>query len=71
MANKVKKVADSAKDAIREIGHRTTARLERLKRDVAGKKMTAGAKLKSVVREGVENTKAGIDKTKRLIRDKH
>ncbi len=69
MANDLKKAADDAKDAIHEVEHRTTAKIEHAKRDVAGDQMTTGEKVKSFVHEDVENTKADVDKAKRKVRD--
>lgn len=70
MGNDVKKAVDDAKDALREVKHRTEADIEHAKRDVAGDEMTTGEKVKSFVKEDVENTKADVDKAKREIRDK-
>jgi polyhydroxyalkanoate synthesis regulator phasin len=70
MGDDVKKVVDDIKDAGREAKHRTEAGLEHAKRDIAGDEMTAGEKIKSVVHEDVENTKADVDHAKRAVRDK-
>jgi hypothetical protein len=70
MGDDVKKIVDDTKDALHEIKHRSEAGIERATRDIAGDEMTTGEKVKSFVNEDVENTKADIDKTKRVIRDK-
>ena len=70
MGDEVKKAVDDVKDAANEAKHRTTADIEKAKRDVAGDEMTTGEKVKSFVHEDVERTKADIDKAKREVRDK-
>ena len=70
MGDDLKKAVDDTKDALRETKHRTEAGLEHAKRDIAGDAMTTGEKVKSVVHEDVENTKADVDRAKREIRDK-
>jgi hypothetical protein len=70
MGNDIKKAADDAIDAIHEVGHRTNASVEHVKRDIAGNTMTTGEKVKSFVHEDVESTKADVDKAKRVIRDR-
>jgi len=70
MGDTVKKAIDDAKDAVSEVKHRSEADIEHAKRDIAGDEMTTGEKVKSFVHEDVENTKADVDKTKRVIRDK-
>lgn len=69
MADDLKKAADNTKDAAHELEHRTKAGLEHAKRDVAGDEMTTGEKVRSVVHEDVENTKADVDKTKQKLRN--
>jgi len=69
VGDNVKKAIDDVKDASQEIKHRGEAEAERVKRDVAGDEMTTGEKVKSVVHEDVENTKADVDKAKRAVRD--
>jgi hypothetical protein len=69
MGDEVKKAIDDIKDAGREVKHRTEAGLEHAKRDIAGDEMTTGEKIKSVVHEDVENTKADIDHATRAVRD--
>ena len=69
MGDTIKKAVDDAKDAVREVKHRTEADLEHAKRDVAGDEMTTGEKVKSFVDEDVERTKADVDKAKRAVRD--
>ena len=70
MGDNLKKAVDDTKDALHEIKHRSEAGIEHATRDIAGDEMTTGEKVKSFVHEDVENTKADIDKTKRVIRDK-
>lgn len=69
MGDDLKKAVDDTKDATREVKHRTEAGMEHVKRDIAGEEMATGEKVKSVVHEDVENTKADVDKAKRNIRD--
>jgi hypothetical protein len=67
MGDRVKKAIDDVKD--NEVRHRTNAEIERVKREVGGEDMTVGEKVGSAVHEGVERSKAGIDKAKRDVRD--
>jgi hypothetical protein len=70
MGDNIKKATDDVKDATREVKHRTEAELEHAKRDIAGEEMTSGEKVKSFLHEDLENTKADVDKAKRVVRDK-
>lgn len=70
MGDDVKKTFDDAKDTASEIKHRTTADVEKAKREIAEDDMTTGEKVKSVVHEDAERAKAEIDKAKREMRDK-
>lgn len=70
MSDKAKKVIDDLKDATREAKHRNEAEFEKEEREDAGDSMTAGEKLRSVVQEDSEKTKADVDKAKRELRDK-
>jgi hypothetical protein len=65
----LKKEAEDVKDAISEMGHKAAAEGEVVKRDVAGDEMTLGEKAGSVFNQGKESTLAGIDATKRDLRD--
>ncbi len=67
--SQTKRVAKDVKDAAKEAKHRTKAGAEHLKRKVAGREMTGGQKVRSFVREDVENTKADVHKAKRKVRD--
>lgn len=69
MANEVKKTIDNIGDTIKEGIHRGNAEAEHGTRTIAGDAMTPGEKAGSVVREVSEDAKAGIDKTKRTLRD--
>jgi hypothetical protein len=70
VGDNLKKAVDDTKDALHEIKHRSEADIEHATRDIAGDEMTTGEKVKSFIHEDVENTKADIDKTKRVVRDK-
>jgi len=70
MGDDVKKAIDDAKDALHEAKHRSEAGIDHAAREIAGDEMTTEEKVKSFVHEDLENTKADIDKTKRVIRDK-
>lgn len=70
MGDDLKKAVDDTKDALHEVKHRSEAGFEHAKRDIAGDEMTTGEKVKSFVKEDLENTKADVDKAKRVIRDK-
>lgn len=69
MANEIKRTIDDIGDAVKEGIHRGKADAEHDTRTVAGDVMTPQEKAESVVREGTENLKAGIDRTKRNVRD--
>ena len=64
----VKTGAANLKDAISEAGHRANAEGEQAKRNVAGDEMTPGEKATSLLRQGSESVKAGIDSAKRDVR---
>ena len=69
MANEVKRTINDVGDAIKEGIHRGKADAEHETRTIAGDAMTPEEKAGSVVREGTENVKAGIDRAKRNVRD--
>lgn len=69
MANEIKKTVDNVGDAIKEGIHRGNAGAEHEARTDFGDVMTPGEKAGSVAREVTEDTKAGIDKAKRNIRN--
>lgn len=69
MANEIKKTVKDVGDAIKEGVHRGSADAERQTRMDYGDVMTPGEKAGSMAREVSEEAKAGIDKTKRNIRD--
>lgn len=69
MANEIKKTVKDIGDAVKEGVHRGNADAERETRAEFGDVMTPGEKAKSAAREGSEEVKAGIDKTKRTLRD--
>jgi hypothetical protein len=69
MGNEIKKTIDNVGDAIKEGVHRGNADAEHETRTAFGDVMTPGEKTDSVIREGTENVKAGIDKTKRTLRE--
>ena len=69
MANEVRKAIKDVRDAVKEGIHEGTADAERAKRTEFGDVMTPGEKAGSMAREATEETKAGIDKVKRNVRD--
>jgi gas vesicle protein len=69
MANEIKKTVKDVGDAIKEGVHRGNADAEHDTRTAFGDTMTPGEKTESVIREGKEDVKAGIDRAKRNIRD--
>ena len=69
MSKKPEKAAKDLKDVSREIQHRTKANIEHARRDIAGKEMTTGEKVKSYLHEDAERTKADVDRAKRKVRD--
>lgn len=69
MANEIKKTVKDVRDAIKEGVHKGNADIERENREEYGDVMTPGEKAGSMAREATEETKAGIDRAKRKIRD--
>lgn len=69
MAKDVKKVGKNIKDTVTEAMHRGEAESEREKRTTFGEVMTPGEKTESVVHEVSEDSKAGIDRLKRDVRN--
>lgn len=69
MANEIKKTLNDIGDAVKEGIHRGNASAEHDSRTIAGDAMTPGEKAGSVAREASEDMKAGVDKTKRNLRD--
>jgi len=69
MANEIKKTIDDISDSVKEGIHRGNAAAEHETRKDFGDVMTPREKVESVVNEAGENVKAGVDKTKREIRD--
>ena len=65
----LKKEAEDVKDALSEMGHKSAAEGEALKRDVAGDEMTLGEKAGSVLTQGKESTLAEVDAAKRELRN--
>ena len=70
MKNDANGVKNDVKDTAAEIKHRTTAEVERLKRDAFADEMTTGEKVRSGVNEIENRTEAEIDKAKRDLRHK-
>ncbi len=66
----VKKGAENVKETVSEAGHRSAAKSEQVKRDIAGDQMTTGEKFGSVFNQGKETLKADIDAGKRDVRNK-
>ena len=69
MANEIKKTIENIGDTIKEGVHRGNADAEHATRTEFGDVMTPGEKTESVIREGSEDVKAGIDRAKRNVRD--
>ena len=69
MANEIKRTIDDIGDSVKEGIHRGKADAEHEKRAEFGDVMTPREKVDSVANEAGENIKAGVDKTKREIRD--
>lgn len=69
MANEIKKIVKDLGDAVKEGVHKGNADAERATRAEYGDVMTPREKGESVVREGSEEVKAGIDSAKRKARD--
>jgi gas vesicle protein len=67
--SEVKKIGKNIKDSITEGIHRGEAEAEREKRATAGEVMTPGEKAESVVHEVSEDSKAGVDRLKRDVRN--
>jgi gas vesicle protein len=65
----IKKTVKNIKDTITEGMHRGEAMSEREKRATMGDVMTPGEKTESVVHEVAEDSKAGIDRLKRDVRN--
>jgi hypothetical protein len=70
MANEVRKTIKNVGDAIKEGVHRGNADAEHEGRAEFGDVMTPGEKAQSVAREVEEDTKAGIDRAKREVRNR-
>jgi hypothetical protein len=69
MSNEIKKTVKDVRDAIKEGVHKGNADAERETRSEFGDVMTPGEKAGSMGREATEETKAGIDRAKRKVRD--
>ena len=69
MADTVKDTVDNVRDGVNETGHRATARAEQEKRNLAGDEMTTGEKAQSMFNQGKNEVQAGVDKTKRDLRN--
>ena len=57
------------KDTVGEAGHRSAAEAEQAKRDVAGDRMTASEKARSLLNQGAETVKGDFDAAKRDVRN--
>jgi F420-0:gamma-glutamyl ligase len=64
VGNNLKAGAENIKDTVSAAAHRTNADAEQASRDIAGKDMKPGEYVGSVVRQGTETVKAGIDEAK-------
>ncbi len=69
MANEIKNTLKNVRDAVKEGVHRGNADIERENREEFGDVMTPGEKAESVGREAAEDVKAGVDRTKRKVRE--
>lgn len=70
MKRKLKKAVANVKDASKEVSHRFKAGVEHEKRREYADELTTGQKVKSFMKEDLENTKADVHKAKRKIRNK-
>ncbi len=64
VGNNLKAGAENIKDSLSAAAHKANADGEQAKRDVAGDQMKPGEYVGSVVRQGTETVKAGIDQAK-------
>jgi hypothetical protein len=69
MSGKINKIGKNIKDTITEAVHRGEAESEREKRATVGDVMTPGEKTESVAHEVTEESKAGVDRLKRDVRN--
>jgi hypothetical protein len=69
MADSVKDTVDNVRDGVNETGHRTEARAEQEKRNLAGDEMTTGEKAQSMFNQGKNEVQAEYDQTKRDVRN--
>lgn len=69
LKHELDKFADNVKDTVNEAGHRSDAKAEQAKRDVAGDTMTPGEKLGSAVNQAKNTAQADVDATKRDVRN--
>jgi hypothetical protein len=69
MSDELEKLGKNIKDTVTEGIHRGEAEGERAKRAEFGDVMTPGEKTESVVNEVAEDSKAGIDRIKRDVRN--
>jgi len=68
-ANAVGDTVKDARDSLREGAHKAEAGAERDKREEFGDNMTAGEKASSFANEAKHEVQAGVDHTKRDVRD--
>ena len=69
MADSIKDTVDNVRDSVNESSHRTQARAEQEKRNLAGDQMTTGEKTESLFNQGKNTVQAEVDKTKRDLRN--
>lgn len=69
LRDSIKDTVENAKDSISEAGHRTAAKGEKAKREIAGDELTIGEKVGSFVKEKKNQTQAELDANKRKLRN--
>lgn len=65
----VEKIVHNTEDAVSEAAHRVGAKVEELKRGVAGDEMSPGEQIGSAAKQTKEEVQAEIDHTKRDFRN--
>jgi len=70
VADTVKHATDDVRDAAHEAKHRSTADLEKSKRETLGDELTPSEKAGSALNEAKNRAQAEIDAAKRHLRDK-
>lgn len=69
VSDAIKHTVDDVKDSVHEGEHRSTADMEKAKREALGDELTPSEKVASALNEAKHRTQAEIDSAKRDIRD--